>query len=213
MAAPQHFRSALNGFNREDVVNYISYITNTHETQLGQLRSELADVREERDQLRGRPEPRENTEELEALKQQLEERTQRLQALEQEQSEKTARIQAMEQAQFEKDARIRELEQLLESRPAAAPAQPAPWAEELNAYRRAESVERRARERVNQMVDRANGALADASVRLEESTAEIARITQKVRADLELLQAAVGESQTALANTAVIIGAVRVDEE
>lgn len=194
MTAPQHFRSALNGFNREDVVNYIAYITNNHETQLNQFRSDLAAVQAECEELRAAPQDHTALEEeLAGLKAELEER----------------------------DRRIQELEQLLEEATAAPvvpvqpqQAEPARWSqEELNAYRRAESVERRARERVNQMVDKANGTLAEASVRLENATNNIAQVAQQVRTELEILQAAVGESQTTLANTAVIISAIRVDED
>ena len=41
MAAVQRFRSALHGFNRNDVVNYIEYLNNQHNAQLEQLNSQL----------------------------------------------------------------------------------------------------------------------------------------------------------------------------
>ena len=41
MVAPQRFRSALNGFNREDVVNYIAYLNNSYTAQLEQLNNQL----------------------------------------------------------------------------------------------------------------------------------------------------------------------------
>ena len=41
MAAPQRFRSAFNGFNREDVVNYIEYLNNHYTAQLDQLNNQL----------------------------------------------------------------------------------------------------------------------------------------------------------------------------
>ena len=41
----QTFRSALNGFNREDVVRYLEYINAQHTTELNQLRSELEFLR------------------------------------------------------------------------------------------------------------------------------------------------------------------------
>lgn len=40
MSAPQKFRSAFNGFNREDVVHYLEYINSKHATQVNQLQSE-----------------------------------------------------------------------------------------------------------------------------------------------------------------------------
>ena len=41
MTAPQRFRSALNGFNREDVVNYIEYLNNRYSAQVEQLKNQL----------------------------------------------------------------------------------------------------------------------------------------------------------------------------
>ena len=47
MAELQTFRSAFNGFNREDVVRYIEYLNTRHNDQLAQLNNELAQVREQ----------------------------------------------------------------------------------------------------------------------------------------------------------------------
>ena len=41
MATTQHFRSALGGFNRQDVVNYIAYMNNQHAAQIQQLNTQL----------------------------------------------------------------------------------------------------------------------------------------------------------------------------
>ena len=41
MAGFQNFRTALNGFKRADVVNYIEYMNNKHNAQLEQLNSQL----------------------------------------------------------------------------------------------------------------------------------------------------------------------------
>ena len=41
MATIQHFRSAFNGFNREDVVHYLEYLNNQHATKVNQLNSQL----------------------------------------------------------------------------------------------------------------------------------------------------------------------------
>ena len=41
MALQQKFRSAFNGFNREDVVNYIARVTHDHEAQVGALKTEM----------------------------------------------------------------------------------------------------------------------------------------------------------------------------
>ena len=41
MSSIQSFRSALNGFNRQDVVNYIEYMNNQHNSQIQQLNNQL----------------------------------------------------------------------------------------------------------------------------------------------------------------------------
>lgn len=44
MAAPQRFRTAFRGFNREDVVSYIEYLNNQHNAQLEQLQNQLQEA-------------------------------------------------------------------------------------------------------------------------------------------------------------------------
>ena len=41
MTAPQKFRSAFNGFNREDVVHYIEFTNARHEAEVAQLKEQL----------------------------------------------------------------------------------------------------------------------------------------------------------------------------
>lgn len=41
MAVSKNFRSALGGFNRQDVVRYIEYMNNKHSSELEQLNSQL----------------------------------------------------------------------------------------------------------------------------------------------------------------------------
>lgn len=52
MAAFQNFRSALNGFNREDVVRYIEFINNKHNTLVNQLNTEIQALQDQLDDLR-----------------------------------------------------------------------------------------------------------------------------------------------------------------
>ena len=44
--AIQHFRSAFNGFNRQDVVQYIEYLNNQHNAQIAQLNNQLQVAKE-----------------------------------------------------------------------------------------------------------------------------------------------------------------------
>lgn len=45
MPAAQRFRSALNGFNRNDVVQYIEYLTNHYQSQIQQLTNQLENAK------------------------------------------------------------------------------------------------------------------------------------------------------------------------
>lgn len=46
MAGVQNFRTALGGFHRQDVVNYIEYINNKHNSELEQLNTQLQTAQE-----------------------------------------------------------------------------------------------------------------------------------------------------------------------
>lgn len=45
MPAAQRFRSALGGFNRNDVVQYIEYLTNHYQSQIQQLTNQLENAK------------------------------------------------------------------------------------------------------------------------------------------------------------------------
>lgn len=46
MASIKNFRTAFSGFNREDVVRYIEYINNKHNSEVEQLKTQLQDAKE-----------------------------------------------------------------------------------------------------------------------------------------------------------------------
>lgn len=76
MAEKNTFRSALNGFNREDVVHYIEYLNSKHTAQINQLESENAELRSKLESLQAQPAPSDTEESLPcpdcaALQQQL----------------------------------------------------------------------------------------------------------------------------------------------
>jgi len=79
MAAPQNFRNAFNGFNKEDVVQYLEYINTKHNNQINQLTSEL-------EELRGQDNQQELVaslrEEIASLTEQLEDAQAKLEAME-----------------------------------------------------------------------------------------------------------------------------------
>ena len=55
MSAPQNFRSAFNGFHREDVVRYLEYLNNKHTAQVNQLTTEADILRSRVEALEAQP--------------------------------------------------------------------------------------------------------------------------------------------------------------
>ena len=80
---------------------------------------------------------------------------------------------------------------------------------ELEAYRRAERAERVANERVSQMYQQANGALADATVRVDETTAKVAELADNIGVHLAEMQTVLSNSKTAMKDAAAAMYAVR----
>ena len=88
---------------------------------------------------------------------------------------------------------------VVEEAPAEEAPKPENWIEaELNAYRRAESAERRARERVTALYDTANGLTADAIVRIQESAQSLEELTNAADVALTNLQQALFGSKDVL---------------
>ncbi len=181
MAELQNFRSAFNGFNREDVVRYIEYINNKHTAQLSQLKAERDSLREELTQLRSAaPADTASADELEQCKA-------RCTALEQ---ELALSKQSLAQALSEQEA--------AQSRAS----------EELEAYRRAERTERMAQERAAQIRTNANAVLADATAKVDEASGALSAIADHVAAQLAQLQTAVLGSKSALSDAAAALYAI-----
>ena len=185
MPAPQNFRSAFNGFNREDVVHYLEYLNSKHTAEVNQLTSEADYLRTKLESRSDTPDQAEAiaalTEERDALLEQVAQLTQRCAALE-------AHLSAPAEA---------------------APAVSA--AEELEAYRRAERTERMARERAELVYHQINGVLAEVTAKVDGTAAEIGAMTDQVMAQLGQLQIAVSSSKQALKDAAATMYAIRPD--
>ena len=174
MASAQNFRSAFNGFNREDVVHYIEYLKTKHTGVVNQLKSENQALADELETLRAIPDL---TEECAQLRGQNDALQEKCQSLEEE-------IVALKQ-------------QLAEAQ------QVAPLAdEELEAYRRAEKAERTARERARQIYCQATGALADATTQVDEAAEHFQLLSQRITGQLAELQTTVERSKDALKGAA-----------
>ena len=182
MSAVQNFRTAFNGFNREDVVRYLEYINNKHNTKINQLNEENAALRA---QLEAAPVV-DHTEELDALTEQLNEALERC-------------------AQLEKE---------LAERPEAAPQKEEPVlsacaAEELEAYRRAERIEREAKERSELVYFQANSVLTEAASKVDGVSSQITDLADQVMTQLTQLQMAVSSSKQALQDASSVMNAIK----
>lgn len=208
MAASQNFRSAFNGFNREDVVHYIEYLNAKHTAEVNQLQSELDFVNSKL------ASAQQNTD----LQAQLNEALSAIEVLKAERDEAITKANAIDPAL---EDRCADLEmQLTAALAAKAQAEEArdtalrnaakcQVEQELEAYRRAERTERVARERAEQVYRQANGALADATAKVDEASAQITQMTDKVSAQLAQLQLAVENSKLALSDAAATLYTIR----
>lgn len=194
MATPQNFRSAFNGFNREDVAHYLEYINSKHQSQVNQLTAEIDELRTQLEQ-----KPSEDQSELVCslqeqcvvLNSQLEEALAAKEELE-------ARCAALEQQQTESKPEF------------AAEAAPAPSvSEELEAFRRAERIEREARERAELVYFQANSVLTEATAKVDSVSGEITDIADQVMSQLTQLQMAVSSSKQALQDASSIMNTIR----
>ena len=191
MSAPQKFRSALNGFNREDVASYLEYINSKHNAQVSQLTSEA-------DFLRNK---------LETMEPSCDQ-TEIIAALEQERDELRAQVEALQ-------ARCAALEEALQNAPAAsAPVAAAPafsTSDELEIYRRAERTERLAKERADLIYRQTNGILTEASVRVNDMAQQVVPIADQILMQIGQLQSTVNNTRQSLQDAVVIINTLRSD--
>lgn len=198
MAAPQNFRSALNGFNREDVVRYLEYINTRHSTELNKLKLENEALQAKLTLLQNTPAIPDNSEEFDSLVQ------------------KAAELEAQNASLLaELDALRSQLAEMTSQRDAALAAQAKAAdqsAQELEAYRRAERVEREAKERATLVYEQANGILADATAKVDVAAAQISTMAAQVSGHLASLQDMVSDSKAVLQDAASSLYALRPEE-
>ena len=140
MSQSHNFRSALNGFNREDVVRYIEYLNTKNTSLVNQLKSENQALKDELASLRSQAEAAPADSEKEALRAELDAALAKAEQLQAELTRITAQ---------RDNAPVRD--------PAGSLA-----GEELEAYRRAERVERAAKERADRIYLQTTPVLSDA---------------------------------------------------
>lgn len=119
----------------------------------------------------------------------------------------------LEEQLFQCQARCAELEQRL-AQPEAT-AEISDCSAELEAYRRAERVERAAKERASRICDQTNAILADTAAKVEQTSAQMEKAAELVSAQLDSLQTAVQHSTASLKNAAASLHTlepVHIDE-
>ena len=185
---PNQFRSAFNGFNRDDVVRYMEFINNKHSAQVAQLTNELEYLRGKQDTLDSN----------------------RVSELEKQLSAALAENETLKH-------RVSALEQSLEEAKAAKAAAPAPQAlpseSELEAYRRAERVERVAKERARQVSRQTAQALDGISGRMDGAAEQLSAISAQLTEELARLQQAVAGSRQAVRDAAGMVESLNAGTE
>ena len=203
METPQTFRSAFNGFNREDVVHYLEYLNAKYTTQINQLNTEAEELRTqlaEKDSA-----PAESAEAAEAAGEELEALREQLEQSESEKELLSQRCSDLEDSCKELEAHCKELEQKLSLSGCASVDTTTLAGRELEAYRRAERAERDAKERADVIYRRTNGILADASTRVDAAASQVGSMADNVLAQLLQLQACISDSKTALQDATSIM--------
>ena len=217
MSTPLNFRTAFNGFNREDVVRYIEFISARHTGEINQLNSQIEYLKSKASETPAAPAEDASltgrVEELLARCTQLEEDA----VMAQLEAEEKLQAALARCAQLEKDLEAARGRQAEDSRQASI-------AQELEAYRRAERVERLAQERADftertakeaaertrkqaeeyakQICDRANSLLADAAAQADAAASQVSNLADQAALQLTQLQAAVTEAKKTLRDTA-----------
>lgn len=220
MAAQQNFRSAFNGFNREDVVRYIDYLNAKHAAEIQQLNTELDFLRSKQDVSPAPAEAPAVPADSETEDPVIERQAARIRELF---DQNKALEQALSDLKTEKEQLSSQLEEALQSgSQIEAELEQAKqqqnsyksrMEEELEAYRRAERTERLARERAEQLYRQANGALADATVKVDDTANQIGQLSDRVMAQLAELQTAVTGSKQALRDAAATMYTIRPTTE
>ncbi len=239
----ENFRSSFHGFNREDVVHYLDYLNKKHDEMLSQLSSEANTLRqklenamqassEDTDALKERCDQLETAladaesekaalesqvselqeklaqtqETLERAREDLRETLSEKQALEAQASSLQAALDGIQKVPCQQHA-------VPEEGKFPVGAFRFPQEQELEAYRRAERTERMARERADQVYRQVNGVLADATVKVEEASNQLADISDQVMSQLDRLRSAVDCSKQSLADAVAGLYGLKPTEE
>lgn len=186
MAQTQNFRSAFNGFNREDVVEYIEYLNNHYAAQLRELQTELQNAQNAlAEQRPASPMPDEDT---------------------------AARLAAAEEKCAALERELAEARACIVRLQAEGTAAKSQTDEELAAYRRAERMERLTRERAVLVTSQLNAAIAQALAKLGEAAGLVSGAAERTSAQIRELQMAVNASKAVLRDASAAVEAIEPTE-
>lgn len=217
MAEKHPFRSAFNGFHREDVVHYIEYLNSRHNSQIQQLQSELQQLQEKLSKSTSAPrqdpltlqilaKTQAERDEFRTRAEELQARCTELEAQLAKAAEEPAGQEQLEQVRREADERVAAaMEQVADLRRNAD--------RELEAYRRAERTERIARERAEQVYRQANAAISNASSYVQSAADQVGVLADQVLSQLEQLRQTVAGSKDALCTAAGSLRPIEPEED
>lgn len=165
MADFTKFRTSISGFNRSDVAEYIESICSQHSGELRGAREEIASL----------------TRQLDEAKAALREQAEQVQLLQSELDQTQTALEATQEALEEALTELTEPE---------APAEDAPdyASMELEAYRRAEAMERSSTERAARLKVQLDELLDQVSGRYEQTGQEIQVLSEDIRINLKRLE-------------------------
>lgn len=216
MSTQPNFRSAFNGFNREDVVHYIEYLNAKHAAEISQMNSELDYLRTKEPQALPASFAADTTQLEDVISQQasrIRELFDRCSQLEAElatvQESRSELEQQLDQQIHSSQREKAEMAQQLDEAHQQQISYKSRLDDELEAYRRAERTERFARERAEQLYQQANGALADATAKVDHAAQEVSQMADLVMTQLAQLQDAVSGSKLALRDAAATMYTIR----
>ena len=202
MAEQQIFRTAFNGFHRDDVVQYIEELNTKHAAEVEQLNNELQYLREQLETMESsEPTVVTMTASADDTVEELQEKLSKAEA-----EAREAQVELLEQKK-DNDR----LQSLLDT--ALSRQSESRHNMELDTYRRAERVERDARNRAREVSDKTNAALSSATGKVDETASQIAELAEATLLQLKQLQLAISGSKQVLRDTATSLYAIRPEEE
>lgn len=197
MSKPQNFRTSMHGFNRVDVVNYIDYLVNRHNSEMDAMKADAKLREEELQDHCGALEVELN------LMRSMPGSPEQLELLKQEHQAELEQTEKLYQAQI--DALKSEIEALKSALAEKSEA-------ELEAYRRAERVETMTRDRANRQREKGDAILAGAGEQVAAMAQSMEAAASGLEAVIAQMRDCVSESKAQIASAAQALSALQAEE-